>query len=804
MAHLPTSRDALLLTVSDLLQEGEPEEALQSVCEAIGKYFLCSRVGFRHLDADNETYDCRVCWTDKTVPPLLGRHPARDFGPKLVAKLSRGETLVVEDLLADPLSDEPEPRETAQRLDTRAILVVPFLWTGRLRSMIYLNNRTTRSWTSAEISLVQEVAARTRRIIELAEITRERRQSMERLQFFDDLTREAARLADANEILRATTRMVGEHLGVSVCAYADMDNDEDGFTIRGDWNAPGSPTIVGHYRLAAFGRRAVENLRAGRPLVINNNLEELAPGEAKTFQDLGISATICMPLVKDGRLVALMAIHHKASHQWTEKELTLVREVTERSWAHVERVGAEAELRKSEARLEIATSAAEIGIWDWDIATNKMQYSPRAKEISGFVPESEVDYDMVRAIVHPDDYPITSEQARRALDPAARERRAYEYRLVKPDGTVRWVVAHGTAVFVGDGNAARPTRYIGTLQDITETRRLQDAERDALARLRLALDAGRMAVWEADFNKDALIGSPELNCILGFPKDATPTGDQIRARYYPGERERLRALTQLALAEGKKFIEAEFRYIWPGGEVHWLLLRCEVKFTDDGAMVRAVGVVTDVTARRKVEEQRELLVAELNHRVKNTLATVVSIERQSFNKSATVEEGRKSFQRRVHALAQTHTRLSEENWAGVSLSTLLSDELRPYWQDSSENVFISGPAIMLKSKAALTLGLAIHELTTNAAKHGALSTSAGRVHVDWRIDGSDLQFTWKESVGRQVLPPTRQGFGVFLLERGISADLQGSVRLGFEPEGFQCAMTLPIESVGAGEIITAA
>ena len=137
------------------------------------------------------------------------------------------------------------------------------------------------------------------------------RENEARLRFLDRLGRETAKSTDADAMLATTTRMVAEHLQISNCAYADMDPDEDGFTIRGDWAAPGSPSIVGHYSLADFGKRAVRDLSAGRPLVIHDNLKELAPEEAATFQAIGIAATICMPLIKDGRLTALMAIHDR-------------------------------------------------------------------------------------------------------------------------------------------------------------------------------------------------------------------------------------------------------------------------------------------------------------------------------------------------------------------------------------------------------------------------------------------------------------------------------------------------------------
>ena len=169
-----------------------------------------------------------------------------------------------------------------------------------------------------------------------------------RLKFLDALSKATMVNRDADAVMEVTTRMTGLYLGVAVCGYADMDPDQDGLTMRGDWAAEDAQHILGRFRLADFGKRAVMELRAGRPLVINDNLKELAPDEAAAFQALGIGSTICIPLVQEGRLTALMAIHHKGPHVWTEDEQALIVEVTERSWAHIERVRAEAEARRSE------------------------------------------------------------------------------------------------------------------------------------------------------------------------------------------------------------------------------------------------------------------------------------------------------------------------------------------------------------------------------------------------------------------------------------------------------------------------
>jgi PAS domain S-box-containing protein len=262
---------------------------------------------------------------------------------------------------------------------------------------------------------------------------------------------------------------------------------------------------------------------------------------------------------------------------------------------------AAAELRASEARLELATDAAALGIWDWDVSTGRMTYSPLARAICGFPPDEEVTYDDARRVTHPDDFPRTSAMARRALDPTIRERQPYEYRILRPDGSVRWVLANGEAVFEQVDGEIRATRYVGTIQDITDRRRLEEERSASEARLRLAIEAGSMAVWEVDLETDQIIGSHELNRVLGFPEDANPTAHEVRARYYPGERERIRAIAQATLARGERTMEAEYRYMWPDGSIRWLMLRAEVVTDASEQPVRAVGVVMDITERKGAE-----------------------------------------------------------------------------------------------------------------------------------------------------------------------------------------------------------
>jgi len=206
------------------------------------------------------------------------------------------------------------------------------------------------------------------------------------------------------------------------------------------------------------------------------------------------------------------------------------------------------------------------------------------------------------------------------------------------------------------------------------------------------------------------------------------------------------------------------------------------------------GIVRDITERKQVEQHRALLVAELSHRVKNTLATVISIARQTFPRVAPFTEAIASFDGRVRALAHTHSRLAEHNWMEVSLATVVGDEISPYRNAEGTNIVAQGPDVMLKPRCAISLGMAFHELITNAAKHGALSKDGGTVEIVWDcVRHNQLRIRWIELGGPEVAPPQRSGFGRLLLERGLAHELRGKVQLEFAREGLKCTIVFPLD-----------
>ena len=324
---------------------------------------------------------------------------------------------------------------------------------------------------------------------------------------------------------------------------------------------------------------------------------------------------------------------------------------------------------------------------------------------------------------------------------------------------------------------------------------LQRLEIDAAGRLAveearagLALDAAGLGEFEWDAARDVIIVSPRMARITGMAEGEHPAegGEYALGFVHPDDRDTLRETLRDKLVHEARYA-VEYRLVRPDDQrVLWMESAGVIVRLPGGAPQRLIGIVRDVSERKAAEEAREALVAELDHRVKNVLASVQSLAAQSARKTTSMDSFLKTLNGRLQAMAAAHTLLSRTRWRGAEIGDVIVAELGPLAHGRAR---WSGPAMVLTARATNALALALHELATNALKFGALSTEAGRVEVKWfaRVGGG-FELTWAERRGPPVEPPSRQGFGTMLLERVTGRELGGGSEVEFRPDGLRAML----------------
>jgi PAS domain S-box-containing protein len=304
----------------------------------------------------------------------------------------------------------------------------------------------------------------------------------------------------------------------------------------------------------------------------------------------------------------------------------------------------------------------------------------------------------------------------------------------------------------------------------------------------LALATGQMGSWEWDpVNGDFVWDDGQYRIFGVDPASFDLTIDNIKALIHPEDWKHLQNAIKPA-AQNTPSFQTEFRVCRPNGQLRWCIGTAVASVDATDHIVRISGVTVDITDRKDAEERQALLAREVDHRARNALALVQSIVR--LTRSDTIKSYIAAVDGRIGALSRAHTLLAQSRWQGADLARLVDEELAPYRMGETE-ITASGPDVSLEPRTAQTLALALHELSTNAAKYGALSVMSGCVQLTWELRPENLVLRWTESGGPSVQPPASQGFGIRVISASIERQLDGEVTFEWLPEGLRCSLAVP-------------
>src|SRR5712672_3066137 len=361
--------------------------------------------------------------------------------------------------------------------------------------------------------------------------------------------------------------------------------------------------------------------------------------------------------------------------------------------------------------------------------------------------------------------------------------------------------AAGAAIALGEGGplllSGTPVAEVDTLMaelGRTAVRRqaAEDWLRESKDRLQMALNAAQLGSWQYDPTHHVFSGDPRAQEIFDFAENEAVI-EEVMKRVNPDDVEKVLAAIEASLDPvDPKRSSTEFRLRRADGEIRWVETLGLAYFEGAGPerrAVRFVGTVADITERKEREEKEHLLMREINHRAKNMLSVVDAIAHQSATKNP--EDFVERFSERIQALSANQDLLVRNEWNGVEIADLVRAQLAHFADLIGSRIAMHGPKLRLSPASAQAIGLALHELATNAGKYGSLSTDAGRVDVSWASDGETLTMSWTECEGPPVSAPTRRGFGTIVMETMAERSVDGKVDLDYAPSGLTWRLTCP-------------
>jgi len=612
--------------------------------------------------------------------------------------------------------------------------------------------------------------------------------------FLLNLNDQVRDLDDPNTIMEATVKGLGQFLEADFAGYGEVDEELGVNVISREWSRWVVSNEGRQFRLNDFLPNMITELKKGQALSVDDvetDPRMSDPASREIYKTINARSGLAVPLLKNQRLVALLYLNTARPRKWSTDELMLVQDVAERTWTAVQKARAEIDLRETEARFRIIAESLPALVW---IVTPELELTftnDRWVRYSGFPKDRALGHSWMTTI-----YPPDLDRMKEELVAVRQNESPYETeaRYRSANGEYRWHLIRAaplhsaTGLFMG---------WCGTSIDIHDIKQTATALRESEERLSLAQRALGIGVFDWDISSGKVTWTREQERLFAFePGTFTDDFAGWESRVVPADLEPTKKVIQAAMDRRDADIVFSHRIVLPDGSIRFIEVNAKFFYDADGKPLRMIGVNIDVTRYKQAEQRQHLLIRELHHRVKNTLATVQAIVGSTARSTSSIDEFYQSFVGRIVSLARTHNLLTEDYWQKASLGDLIRIELGPYDDEAHKRVFISGPSVELPSEAAVPVGMAIHELTTNAAKHGALSPYGGKVDVQWSVEEREglpvLKFAWIEIDGPPVSAPSRQGFGSRLLQRVLATQLSAEVNIDFHEEGLRFTMTMPI------------
>jgi PAS domain S-box-containing protein len=440
--------------------------------------------------------------------------------------------------------------------------------------------------------------------------------------------------------------------------------------------------------------------------------------------------------------------------------------------------------------LRLAAEAARLGIYSFDLETREHTWSPELKRIFGLRADAQTPQEIL-PLIHPEDRDRVGTVIQASLDPGGDGIFEDEHRIVRPDGDIRWVFAKGKMSFEGEGGARKARWGLGFVQDITERKTAETALAQSEERYRTLVESATDIITTLELDGRIATINPAAERILGYTREEL-VGANI-ARFVPPDQMPMQREVLQRKLDGETTTQYELEVLPKGrGDRRVLDVRSRLVFDHAGKPVAIHSIARDITERKEAEARQTVLVRELQHRTRNMLAVIQSIATTTLRRSKSLDGALEILIGRLHALANAQEFVASGPGGGVPLRQLVDGELAPF----AARTIVSGEPLVVGGAFAQSFALLLHELATNAVKHGALAAPNGRVVIGWRVEGSDpgprLHFSWQERGGPPARAPTESGLGTVLM-----ASL-GESLAEFKDEGFEYAVAVPLAEAVRG------